>query len=115
MQVDNAFPGLLTQRIQRLLQVLFNMSGAIKLLVGGQTEQGAAPLNAAAGLAREERFQAARAADINDLASEDVGLEEEIAQRQEAEHLHQAACLSSSATRFCGWQSGFGVWRLLAR
>jgi len=43
VQVDNAFPGLLTQRIQRLLQVLFNMSGAIKLLVGGQTEQGAAP------------------------------------------------------------------------
>ena len=32
-----------TQCIQRLLQFLFNMNGAIKLLVGGQTEQGAAP------------------------------------------------------------------------
>jgi hypothetical protein len=52
------------------------------------TEQRAAPLKAAAGLAREERLRAARAVDASELGSE---IENEIAARQEEEKLHQTA------------------------
>ena len=52
------------------------------------TEQRAAPIKAAAGLAREERLQAARAGDVSELGSE---IDNEIAAREEEEMLHQTA------------------------